>query len=120
MLEWILVAIALTEAAWMAFDGARAFVVGDYVTPKTGKYAGQLGPWQLFTSAVGIGPRSGLMKGIFVAYGVGWLAIIGCYVAGAPWAWTAMLIAAIGSLWYLVIGTGCSVLVIILLVVSRT
>ena len=56
---WILVLVALVlfEAGWMAFDGAHALVTGDYVTPSTGSYAGQLGPWADVVSAAGIGPR---------------------------------------------------------------
>ena len=64
-LKWIIVLLAVTEAGWMTFDGLRALVVGDYVTPKTGEWAGQLGPWSRLVSAVGIEPRSTLMKCIF-------------------------------------------------------
>jgi hypothetical protein len=102
----------------MTFDGTRAFVVGDYVTPKTGEYAGQLGPWTKLVSAVGIEPRSTLMKTIFVAYGVAWLALIVCYALGYKWASWAMLLAAIGTLWYLPIGTIASLIIIILLLIQ--
>jgi len=37
--------LAAVEAGWMLFDGSRALIVGDYVTAKSGPYAGQLGPW---------------------------------------------------------------------------
>ena len=43
--EWVVVALALIEGGWLAFDGGSALVVGDYVTPDSGQYAGQLGPW---------------------------------------------------------------------------
>jgi hypothetical protein len=43
-LDWLIVALALLEGSWLAFDGAHALITGDYVTPKTGRYAGQLGP----------------------------------------------------------------------------
>jgi hypothetical protein len=42
---WIVAALAALNGGWMTFDGARAFFVGDYVTPSSGEYAGQLGPW---------------------------------------------------------------------------
>jgi hypothetical protein len=44
-----------------AYDGSRALIVGDYVTPKSGAYAGQLGPWAKLVAAVGIEPRSTVM-----------------------------------------------------------
>ena len=72
-LRWLVIALALAEAGWMAFDGIRALVVGDYVTPRSGSYAGQLGPWARLVSAVGIGPRSTLMKAVFAVYGLAWL-----------------------------------------------
>ncbi len=91
-LKWIIVVLALTEAGWMAFDGMRALLVGDYVTPRSGPHAGQLGPWQNIVSAIGIAPRSTLMKTIFVIYGVVWLVIIAAFARNASWAETAMLL----------------------------
>jgi hypothetical protein len=83
--------------------------------PAGGAHVGRLGPWHVLASAVGIPPRSALMKGIFVAYGVAWLAVVGFYLAGAPWARGAMIAAAALSLWYLVVGTAVSVVVLVLL-----
>ena len=59
-------------------------------------------------SAVGIAPRSAAMKLIFVGYGIGWLVIALGFVRGAPWAASAALIAAIATIWYLPVGTVCS------------
>ena len=85
----------------MTFDGIRALEVGDYVTQSSGPRAGELGPWSGVVSAVGIPPRSTTMKLIFVVYGASWLGIaLGLWV-GARHAWSAMLIAAVATLWYL-------------------
>jgi hypothetical protein len=119
MLPWIIVVLAVLEAGWMTFDGARALVAGDYVTPSSGEYAGQLGPWSKVVTAAGIEPRSTLMKSIFVVYGVVWIVIVVAFIRGATWAWTAMLIAAAGALWYLPVGTFLSLVQIVLLVVLR-
>jgi hypothetical protein len=102
--------LALSEAGWMTFDGTRALTVGDYVTANSGPRTGELGPWHYVVSAVGIAPRSTLMKSIFVVYGATWLIVIAAFVLGAPWAWTAMLVAAASALWYLPIGTVSSAL----------
>lgn len=114
-LGWIVVVLALLEAGWLAFDGGRALVVGDYVTPTSGPHAGQLGPWSKVVSAVGIGPRSVLMKSIHLVLGLGWLAVTACFVLGRPWAWSGMLVCSVLGLWYLPFGTVLSVLQIVLL-----
>lgn len=113
----IAILLALAEAGWMIFDGTRAFVVGDYVTPETGEYAGQLGPWAKLVTAVGIEPRSSLMKSSFIIYGLAWLTFIFCYAKRYKWALWAMLLAAVGTLWYLWIGTIASLIIIILLLI---
>lgn len=117
MLRWLVVGLAGLEAGFMAFDGTRALVTGDYITPKSGEYAGQLGPWTRLVELVGMAPRSTLMKSIFVIYGFAWLLVIVAFALKASWAWNAMLVLAVGSLWYLVFGTIASALVIALLFV---
>lgn len=114
-LGWVVVVLALLEGGWLAFDGARALLVGDYVTPRSGPAAGRLGPWSGIVSAVGIEPRSTLMKTIHVTLGAVWLVAIAGYVAGLSWGWSAMLVCAILGLWYLPVGTLFSVVQIVLL-----
>ncbi len=116
-LRWVVVALAVVEAGWMVFDGTRALVVGDYVTPSSGEYAGRLGPWADLVSAVGIEPRSTGMKVFFVAYGLIWLVAALAFARRVPRSWWAMVLLAAGSLWYLVIGTVASVLQLLVLLV---
>jgi hypothetical protein len=61
LLRVLLIVLAVIEGGWMTFDGTRALTVGDYVTPRSGAHAGQLGPWHHVVSAVGVAPRSTLM-----------------------------------------------------------
>ena len=117
-MHWTRVAIlvlVLIEAGWMAFDGSRALLVGDFITPKTGPSAGQLGPWRHLVVRVGLNPRGTPMKAIFAIYGLTWLTLALGFLRGAAWGWSAMLVAAIGSLWFAPIGTLFSVLQIALL-----
>lgn len=44
-LRWVVVGLVVFEAGYMVFDGSRALVVGDYITPRSGRTLGQLGPW---------------------------------------------------------------------------
>lgn len=118
--KWIIAVCVIVQAGWMAFDGGRALIVGDYVTPSKGEYAGQLGPWSRVVSAVGIEPRGTPMKMIFLTYGLVWLAIGVAFVLGASWAWWAMIVLAIGALWYLPFGTLLSLIQIVLLILMRS
>ncbi len=116
-LGWMVLALAFIEGGWLAFDGSRALVVGDYVTPKSGRHAGQLGPWANIVSTVGIEPRSTLMKSIHVALGAGWLLVMVCFALRISWAWSGMLLFAVLGLWYLPFGTLLSVIQIVLLLI---
>jgi len=112
---WIVLVLALLEGGWLAFDGGRALAVGDYVTPKSGRFAGQLGPWSRVVRAVGIEPRSTLMKSIHLLLGSVWIGFMICFALGLPWAWWGMLVCAVLGLWYLPFGTLLSMVQIVLL-----
>ena len=114
-LAWIVVVLAFVEGGWLAFDGGHALVTGEYVTPKSGQYAGQLGPWSKLVSAVGIEPRSTLMKLIHVTLGFTWVMMIVFFIWGSPWAWWGMIFCAGAALWYLPFGTLLSLIQIALL-----
>ena len=112
---WIPALLIILTAGWMLFDGTRALIVGDYVTPTTGEYAGQLGPWSNLVKAVGIEPRSTLMKLIFVVHGIAGLAIAVCFIVGFSWARWAMIAICILGLWFLPIGTATNLIALIFL-----
>jgi len=114
---WLAVVLVMFTAGWMLFDGTRAFITGDYVTPKTGQYASQLGPWSNLVKAIGIEPRSTLMKSIFVVYGLAALTVVVFFILGLAWARGAMIIICILGLWFLPIGTVTNLISLILLLI---
>jgi hypothetical protein len=119
ILKWIIIFLAFANAGYMAFDGTKALITGDYIRPKTGEYAAQLGPWTKLVEKIGIDPMSTLMKLIFVFWGIAGLIITVCFALKMPWAWKGLLVYNICSTWYLFMGTGSSILQIILLVIVR-
>jgi hypothetical protein len=119
IIKWVIVVFALINAGYMTFDGARALIIGDYLRPASGEYAGQLGPWSKLVSMVGIDPESTLMKSVFLILGIVSLFITICFILDYPWAWKAMLIINICTLWNLIIGTASSIIQIILLIILR-
>ena len=122
MTNWarvLILVFATAEAGWLAFDGTRALIVGDFITPKSGPYAGQVGPWRHLVQAVGLDPRGTPMKVIFAVCGWVWLLIAVAFAVGMRGSWMAMLVAAAGTLWFLPVGTVCSLAQIAMLVGLR-
>src|SRR5438270_889496 len=91
MLRLAALAIAVLIGGWLMFDGSRALIVGDYITPRSGASAGQLGPWS------------------HVVLGLLWLGAAVCFQRSPSSGWVALLITSICTLWYLPIGTVLSV-----------
>jgi hypothetical protein len=120
IIKWVIVVLAVLNFGYMTFDGSRALVKGDYIRPKSGEYAGQLGPWSKLVEKIGINPESTMMKGIFLAWGLIGLTITVCYVLEMGWASNGLIVINVLSLWYLVPGTISSALQIILLFVKRS
>ena len=119
ILKWTVVLLSTLNAGYMSFDGLRALILGDYIRPRHGQYAGKLGPWAELVRQIGIDPESTLMKLIFVAWGLAGLSFTFFFALDAAWAWNAMIIFAICSSWYLYMGTGSSIIQILLLIIIR-
>jgi hypothetical protein len=108
--------LSLTIAGFMLFDGLRALIIGDYIRPKGGDYAGKLGPWSVLVSKLGIDPESKFMKWVFVAYGIAGIIIIILFLSNLIDS-SILVIYLVCTLWYLTIGTILSVTTIILILV---
>lgn len=108
------IAVVLT-GGWMAFDGAHALVTGDYVTPKSGEYAGQLGPWAAPLRLAGIDPRSTAVKIFFVVFGLTYLAALAAFLRNPMRSRSLLAACAAVALLYLPFGTLLSAAVLALL-----
>jgi hypothetical protein len=104
--------IALVVGGWMIFDGIHVLTTGKYFGPE------KPGPWSDVVAAIGLDP---FKLGVpFVVLGVLWLLFLSAMLLHQPWAWSAALITAILTLWYLPIGTFLSLVYITLLFVFRS
>lgn len=119
-LKWVVAGVGLLLGGWMTFDGSRAFIKGDYVTPGEGPYAGQLGPWANVVRGVGLEPRSSPVKGTFVVLGACWLIFAIAHFLGARWARPGLIALSVLSIWYLPVGTFLSIVELVLLLVLRS
>ncbi len=110
---------ALVLGAWLTFDGAHALIAGDYVTPKSGRFAGQLGPWSRLVEGIGLQPRSILFMTIHVALGSSLtLASLWFAVRPQPASWWALVAATCLCLWYLPFGTLLGLITVVALALS--
>ena len=119
ILKILILALTMLSAGWMIFDGSRALIKGDYVRPKSGAYAGQLGPWSKIVRAVGVDPESNGMRWAFVIFGLLWVASAVTFALNGKPGWPMMMLFSVGSLWYLVIGTIVGALIAVLLLLYR-
>jgi hypothetical protein len=106
--------LSVALGGWMVYDGVRAMYVGDYFTPSSGRYAGQLGPWAGLVQRIGLEPRSTAMKILFILFGIAWLAVAAGLVfatAGVP---QIALVLAFATLWYVPIGSAVALAVLAL------
>ena len=117
-LRWIFLACCLLGGGFMFVDGMRALAIGDYFTPSKGAYAGQLGPWANLVSAVGLPPRSLLMKIVFVIYGSATVLAATLYCLGLGRLRLAMIILLVSGLWYIPFGSMLFLAALILIVID--
>ncbi len=118
-MKWIIVILIILNAGWMFTDGLRALVIGDYLTPKSGEYAGQLGPWANVLQTVGLEPRSTVVKSVFILYGVAALTATVAFATDQSWGGSALIVISVLGLWYLPFGTAANILAITLLSLIR-
>lgn len=115
LIRMAILILSIAEAGWFLIEGIRALCIGDYFTPKSGKYKGQLGGWAKIVGGVGIDPRSAFMKSTFLFIGIIWFFFIICFALEMTWAWLGMMIMPILTLWYWPVGTLLSAMQIVIL-----
>ena len=107
----VAVLLAVMLGGWLLFDGARALLLGNYVTQATGPYAGQLGPWATLLNSIGIPPRSRAAIFLHLVTGLLWMIVA---AAPAHRRLRSAVVATVVGLWYLpfgpVIGLACCAL----------
>jgi hypothetical protein len=111
----IVAAAAVVLGGFMLFDGLRALLLGDYLTPTSGPYAGQLGPWADVVSAIGVTPRGFPMKLAFTILGASWLVALIVFVRRSHTGRVPLLLLSVLTLWYLPVGTILSLVILAVL-----
>jgi hypothetical protein len=103
--------IGVLLGAWFVFDGLHVLIKGQYFGPA------EPGPWARIVSALQINPvRMGVP---FVVLGLIWFAVSAGLITGGRWASPLAIVAVVGTVWYLPLGTLLSILFLTLLLLRR-
>ena len=119
LLRTAILLIAVVLGGWLAYDGSRAFLRGDYTTPNSGPHAGQLGPWANLVSRTGLDPRGTAVKAIHVALGLVWLTSAAAFFFRPAIGSVALLVSSVCTPWYLPIGTVLAIVELVLLLLPH-
>jgi hypothetical protein len=106
----ILVLLGVVVGGWMVFDAVKRLTTGDFT-----RIDGELGPWTYLVNLVRLDPMGVPVALLFLFCGLARLVATAGLACGAPWGWKATLITSVAVLWFLPIGTLCSVITIVLL-----
>jgi len=112
---WVGSVLSSFIGTWLIFDGTRAILLGSYVTPSSGRFAGQLGPWSHLIKAFGLDPMSMPVKLLHIITGIALLVAVAMLWSVPALGWWFMLGACILGMWYLPWGTVFLAIAIVLL-----
>ena len=110
-LRWIVAGLCVLSAGTMLVHGIRALMLSE--TERTSVEQIQaLGAWARLFVDMGIHPLSTATSCFFIVYGASWIACTGAFAQGHGWARWAVALGALGSLWFMGLGTLVSLLVL--------
>ncbi len=95
----------------MMFDASHVLLTGAY-------FGSTLGPWSYLIASIGIDPLK--IGPAFALLGSAWIAFLIGILLDRAWGWYGAVICALGTLWYLPIGTIFAAIYIILLIRFRS
>ena len=110
---WLFFIFSWLIGWWLAYDGVRQRVTGDYT-----RLNGRLGPWAALVSSLAIDPLS--LSWFFVVLGLGFVASsFGLYLR-QRWGLNVGLAASLLGLFYLGFGTPVAVICLVVLLLPAT
>jgi len=116
VLRYVCGVLAFALGTYMIVDASHAFLHGSYITPSSGPYAGQLGPWAGVVRAMHIDPLS--MRWAFLILGVAWI-VHSFFIGLDRRSKRATITLAVLSLWYVPAGTIVGLIEIVAVLANR-
>ena len=107
----LILLLALLNGGYMLLDGIFVMLKGKYIgPPKPGPWANLF--YKFDVNVFKLGP-------LFIIYGITWLIFVFGLYTNQSWAYTLGIVISILSLWYLPVGSIFSLIILIVLLVSR-
>lgn len=103
----ILTILGLLNGGYMLIDGIYVMLQGKYIGPE------KPGPWAILLEKLSIDVFK--LGPLFIIFGLLWLVWLYGLWTNSSWTYNFGLIIALLTLWYLPVGTLCSLLVFIIL-----
>lgn len=109
--RWALVPVVVIDAGWLVLDGASVLSTGHHLAWAT--------PFADLLELLGLEPASSGIGALLVLVGLVCWALLGAHLIGKPWAWTGLLVLALGTTLHLPVGTVLGLLIIPLLAADK-
>jgi hypothetical protein len=111
-MKFVITILSFIQGAFMLVDGIYVILKGKYIGPP------EPGPWAILFTRLGadvfkLGP-------LFIIFGLAWLLFFYALLTGQQWGYRYGIIISILTLWYLPVGTIISVIVLLILLFSKT
>ena len=112
LIRIVLLSLSFLNGAYMLLDGVHVLLKGKYIGPeKPGPWANMM--YRLDVNVFKLGP-------MFITFGVLWLAFMLGFWLGYSWVYSFGLFMALMTLWYLPVGTVFSIVVFVLLYITKS
>lgn len=109
--RWVLVPVAVIDAGWLVLDGISVLSTGQHLAWAT--------PFADLLSLLGLEPASSSIGALLVLVGLAFWGLLGAHLVGKGWAWTGLLVLALGTTLHLPVGTVLGLLIIPLLAADK-
>jgi hypothetical protein len=103
--------LGMLNGGYMIADGIYVILNGKYIGPE------KPGPWADLITGTGIDVFS--LGPLFIVLGIAWQVWVYGLLTNRKWAFNYGIILCILTLWYLTVGTAVSLIILVILLISR-
>jgi hypothetical protein len=110
-MKTLIAILGMLNGGYMIADGIYVMAKGKYIGPE------KPGPWADLFMSMGIDVFS--LGPLFILFGIAWQVWVYGLLTNRRWAFSFGIMLCILTLWYLTVGTAVSVIILLVLIISR-